>query len=459
MNWTAERLAQATAGQWLAAVAPTLWLGQIVTDTRKIQVGDVFLALKGERFDAHDFIAQAVAAGAAAVIVSRPIADVAVAQLLVDDTRLALGRLGQAQRELFPALKVVALTGSSGKTTVKQMLGSILAISAPTLMTRGNLNNDLGVPMMLLELTAKHQYAVMELGANHIGEIAYTTALVQPKVAGILNIGTAHMGEFGGRDGIARAKSEIFLGLPQHGIAVLPMQDDFVQTLTDAATHATSTLIRFGDGGEVCAVDVVSNPEHSEFELVTPAGQVTVHLPFAGAHNVDNALAAAAFATALQIPLAQIAQGLSQATNVKGRLAFTRRDHLTVIDDTYNANPHSVRAAAQVLCQQAGQRILVLGDIGELGAEAHSEHHSLGADLAQLPIQVLLAVGEYAATTIAAAQAQNPTLQAVAYTDKAALLADLQQLLAAQPAAVCVLVKGSRSATMETLCEALLETR
>ena len=459
MNWTAERLAQATAGQWLATVGPTWHLGQIVTDTRKIQQGDVFLALKGERFDAHDFIAQAVAAGAAAVIVSRPITDVSTPQLLVDDTRLALGRLGQAQRGLFPDLNVVALTGSSGKTTVKQMLGSILAIRAPTLMTRGNLNNDLGVPMMLLELTAKHQYAVMELGANHIGEIAYTTALVQPQVAGILNIGTAHVGEFGGRDGIARAKSEIFLGLPQHGIAVLPMQDDFVQTLTDAAKHATSTLIRFGDGGEVCAVDVASHPEHSDFELVTPAGQVAVHLPFAGAHNVDNALAAAAFATALQIPLPQIVQGLSQATNVKGRLAFSRHDLLTVIDDTYNANPHSVRAAAQVLCAQTGQRILVLGDIGELGASAHSEHHSLGADVAQLPIHALFAVGEYATTTIAAAKAQNSMLCAQAYSNKAALLTDLKQLLAVQPDAVCVLFKGSRSATMETLCEALLETR
>ncbi len=459
MNWTAERLAHATVGQWVTAVDHTLWLGQIVTDTRKIQRGDVFLALKGERFDAHDFIAQAVLAGASAVIVSRPIADVAVAQLLVDDTRLALGRLGQAQRALFPALQVVALTGSSGKTTVKQMLGSILSISAPTLMTRGNLNNDLGVPMMLLELTAEHQYAVMELGANHVGEIAYTTALVQPQVAAVLNIGTAHMGEFGGREAIAHAKSEIFLGLGSHGIAVVPMQDDFAQTLTDAAEHATSTLIRFGDGGEVCAVDVVSHPEHSEFELVTPAGQVAVRLPFAGQHNIDNALAAAALATALNIPLAQIAQGLAQATNIKGRLAFSRRDGLTVIDDTYNANPHSVRAAAQVLCAQVGQRILVLGDIGELGAEAHSEHHSLGCDLAQLPLQVLLAVGEYASTTIAAAQAQNPALHAQAYTDKTALFVDLQRVVAAQHASVCVLVKGSRSATMETLCEALLEAR
>jgi len=326
-------------------------------------------------------------------------------------------------------------------------------------MTRGNLNNDLGVPMMLLELTAQHQYAVLELGANHVGEIGYTTALVQPKVAGILNIGTAHMGEFGGRDGIARAKSEIFLGLPKHGIAVIPMRDDFAETLSAAAEQATPTLIRFGDGGEVCAVDVISYPEHSAFELVTPAGQVAVHLPFAGAHNIDNALAAAAFATALTIPLDQIAQGLSQATNVKGRLAFSRRDQLTVIDDTYNANPHSVRAAAEVLCAQVGRRILVLGDIAELGAAAHSEHHSLGHDLAQLPIFALLAVGEYAAATVAAAHAQNPTLHAEAYSDKAALLTDLKKLLAAQHDAVSVLVKGSRSATMETLCEALLETR
>ncbi|MFZ3192453.1 MAG: UDP-N-acetylmuramoyl-tripeptide--D-alanyl-D-alanine ligase [Moraxellaceae bacterium] len=459
MNWTFERLAQATAGQWLTAVEPTLWLGQIVTDTRKIQAGDVFLALKGERFDAHDFIAQAAAAGAAAVIVSRPLADVSIPQLLVDDTRLALGRLGQAQRALFAALQVVALTGSSGKTTVKQMLGSILSLTAPTLMTRGNLNNDLGVPMMLLELTEQHQYAVMELGANHVGEIAYTTRLVQPKVAGILNIGTAHMGEFGGREGIARAKSEIFLGLAKHGIAVLPMQDDFVDVLNAAAARATSTVIRFGDGGEVCAVDVSSQPEYSEFELVTPAGQALVRLPFAGRHNVDNALAAAAFATALNIPLAQIAQGLAQATNVKGRLAFSKRADLTVIDDTYNANPHSVRAAAQVLCTQAARRVLVLGDIGELGDAAVIEHAQLGHDLAQLPIDALLAVGQYAPATIGAAQATCAALYAHAYTDKASLLAELQAWIAAQDAAVCVLVKGSRSATMETLCEALLETR
>lgn len=459
MNWTFERLAQATAGQWDNAVTPTQALGQIVTDSRKVQQSDVFLALQGERFDAHDFVEQVAGAGAAAVIVSRLIAHVEIPQLLVDDTRLALGRLGQAQRYLFPALQVVALTGSSGKTTVKQMLGSILSLTAPTLMTRGNLNNDLGVPMMLLELTGQHQYAVMELGANHVGEIAYTTGLVQPKVAGILNIGTAHMGEFGGREGIARAKSEIFLGLPPDGIAVVPMQDDFAETIGAAAESATSTVIRFGDGGEVCAVDVSSQPEYSEFELVTPAGQALVRLPFAGRHNVDNALAAAAFATALNIPLAQIAQGLAQATNVKGRLAFSKRADLTVIDDTYNANPHSVRAAAQVLCTQAARRVLVLGDIGELGDAAVIEHAQLGHDIAQMPIDALLAVGQYAPATIGAAQATCSTLYAQSYQDKASLLAELQTWIAAQESAVCVLVKGSRSATMETLCEALLETR
>ncbi|MEC7119787.1 MAG: UDP-N-acetylmuramoyl-tripeptide--D-alanyl-D-alanine ligase [Pseudomonadota bacterium] len=455
--WTIERLAQATEGQWIQPLHISSRIGRIITDTRQIQAGDVFLALKGERFDAHDFVAQAAAAGAVAAIVARPIADVSIAQLQVADTRLALGALGAYHRQQFASLQVVALTGSSGKTTTKQMLGSILALSAPTLMTRGNLNNDLGVPMMLLELTADHQYAVMELGANHVGEIAYTTQLVQPQVAAVLNIGTAHLGEFGGREGIARAKSEIFQGLPASGTAIIPSAGDFQAVL--AAAAAPYPTQRFGQGGEVFASAIERLPTHSQFILNTPDGQTAIQLPFAGQHNIDNALAAAACALALGIPLAQIATGLAQATNVKGRLAFHHRELLTVIDDTYNANPHSVRAAAQVLAAQAGVKVLVLGDIGELGDEAAAEHQALGQDLAAMDLQHVLAVGEYARHTIAGVQRQTDQISAHAYTDKASLWTDLQAVLAAQSGMVSVLFKGSRSTTMETLCEALLEAR
>ena len=463
LAWSATRLAQVTQGQW-STEPLDLQSPRIITNTKLIQAGDVFLALRGERFDAHDFLAQAKAAGAVAAIVSRQV-DIDLPQLVVADTRLALGALGAAQRQALPQLRVAALTGSSGKTTVKEMLGSILSQSAQTLMTRGNLNNDLGVPMMLLELSADHQYAVMELGANHVGEIAYTSGMVAPQVAGVLNIGTAHMGEFGGREGIARAKSEIYGSLATDAVAIVPTQADFVEILQAAAAGHRS--IRFGEGGEVFATDVQVLAASSQFVLHTPAGQAHVELPFAGRHNVDNALAAAAFATALQMPLAQIVTGLQDCKGVKGRLQFSQHqtstgDQYTIIDDTYNANPHAVRAAGQVLAAQTGIKMMLLGDIAELGDAAAVEHTTLGADLATLSIDHVYAVGQYAAHTIdgynTALPASAGRAAGTAFLDKPSLMQALRQDLAAyrgQP--VTLLLKGSRSATMETLITDLLE--
>mgnify|MGYP000287576611 CR=1 FL=1 len=246
--WTAEQLQQATQGEWHQHKIPQGEIKRILTDSRHAEVGDVFLALKGERFDAHDFVAQVATQGCQIAIVERPI-DVDIAQLVVKDTRLALGDLGAYRRQQNAHLKVIALTGSSGKTTTKEMLGSILSRLAPTLITRGNLNNDLGVPMMLLELRPEHQYAVMELGASHQGEIDYTSNLVQPHVAGIINIGTAHLGEFGGRDGICRAKSEIYRHIDKAGTSIVPAADDFADTIRQAVQ--TEKVLSFGQGGDV----------------------------------------------------------------------------------------------------------------------------------------------------------------------------------------------------------------
>ena len=456
--WTVEDLQRATGGQWHDARRPDRdRLGAVVTDSRRVQPGEVFLALRGERFDAHDFVAQVAAAGAGAVVVSRPVT-VDVPQLVVEDTRLALGRLGRFHRQQMTGLKVAALTGSSGKTTTKQMLGSILSQQGPTLMTRGNLNNDLGVPMMLLELQPEHQFAVMELGANHVGEIGYTTALVQPDVAAVLNIGTAHMGEFGGREGIARAKSEIFSGLGAAGVAVIPAQDDFVAVLSAAA--AGHQPVRFGAGGEVDAGAIALHPAHSTFELVCPQGRVPVVLPFAGRHNIDNALAAAALALALGVDLQTIASGLASAANVRGRLTFLAdfagQPGVTVIDDTYNANPHAVRAAAQVLCQQAGQRLLVLGDIAELGDDAEAEHFALGQALAALPLDGLYATGPLSAHTVAGYR-QAGGQNALHAPECPQLVQALQAQMSTGPRPLTLLFKGSRSARMETLIDALEE--
>ncbi len=466
-QWNATELATATGGAWHHA--PTLGGGgqqnfsitKIISNTRLIQAGDAFLALIGERFDAHDFVVEAIQQGATAVIVSRLVPDMSIPQLLVDDTRLALGRIAAAHRQRFPDLITLALTGSSGKTTTKEMLGSILRFHShhdDVLITRGNLNNDLGVPMMLLELTPRNRFAVLELGANHIGEIAYTTTMVQPKVAGILNIGTAHVGEFGGREGIARAKSEIFQGLQQNGIAVIPAVDDFYDVIASAAQ--SFKRIRFGghaQNSDVFATQIQILPTSSQFTLNTHSGSTHINLPFAGAHNIENSLAAAAFALALNIPLATIAQGLNDAQNTKGRLNFIQHTlpngTLTLIDDTYNANPHSVRAAAQVLTAQTGIRVLVLGDIGELGDSAAKEHQDLGRDLVLMPLDAIFAVGEYAADTMMDTAASSVHTEAFVNKEQlfSALKDWLQPHMTKSAYHINILFKGSRFTQMETL--------
>ncbi|MCI3878699.1 UDP-N-acetylmuramoyl-tripeptide--D-alanyl-D-alanine ligase [Acinetobacter higginsii] len=450
--WTAEQLQQATQGEWFQQNIPQGEIKRILTDSRHAEAGDTFLALKGERFDAHNFVAQVAAQGCQIAIVDHPV-DVDIAQLIVKDTRLALGQLGAYRRQHNPQLKVIALTGSSGKTTTKEMLGSILSRLAPTLITRGNLNNDLGVPMMLLELRPEHQYAVMELGASHQGEIDYTSNLVQPHVAGILNIGTAHLGEFGGREGICRAKSEIYAHILPQGTAIVPAQDDFSETIRENAQ--THSMLSFGEGGDIFATDIQLHPQSAQFNLHTPQGIRAVNLPFAGAHNVQNAAAATAFALAIGIALDDIVQGLEQAQGAKGRLNFIQHQHHLFIDDTYNANPTSMRAAAQVLLQQQGLKVMVMGDIGELGDSSWQEHHDLGRDLVSLPLEHLVVVGEFAE---AAQQGSSHSEKLHAFATQAEALPFLINLVQThQPQSMSFLFKGSRYTHMETLMADLME--
>ncbi|WP_336935844.1 UDP-N-acetylmuramoyl-tripeptide--D-alanyl-D-alanine ligase [Acinetobacter soli] len=453
--WTAAQLQHATQGHWHNGRAPSTQIKRILTDSRHAEAGDVFLALKGERFDAHDFVAQVAANGCQIAIVERPL-NLDICQLVVSDTRLALGHLGAYRRQQYPDLQVMALTGSSGKTTTKEMLGSILSRLAPTLVTRGNLNNDLGVPMMLLELKPEHRYAVMELGASHQGEIDYTSQLVQPHVAGILNIGTAHLGEFGGRDGICRAKSEIYHHIDVAGTSIVPANDDFTQQIRQAVR--TQKHLSFGDGGEVYATDVVLHAQSSEFHLHTPRGQAHVILPFAGEHNVDNALAATAFALAMGIELNDIVTGLEHAQGAKGRLNFIRHQQHLFIDDTYNANPGSMRAAAGVLAQQIGVKVMVTGDIGELGDASTQEHFDLGHDLVLEAIDYVVAVGEYAAAMQQGAQRSKHPEKLTAFATQADALPFLIELTHQhQPQFMSFLFKGSRYTHMETLMADLME--
>lgn len=454
--WTAEELVQATQGYWYQDKAPLTDLKRILTDSRHAEKGDIFLALKGERFDAHDFIAQVASNGCEVAIVSQPLA-IDICQLVVEDTRLALGHLGAYRRAQNPQLKVIALTGSSGKTTTKEMLGSILSRLAPTLITRGNLNNDLGVPMMLLELQAEHQYAVMELGASHQGEIDYTSNLVQPHVAGIINIGTAHLGEFGGREGICRAKSEIYAHIDKTGISIVPAQDDFIADIQKAVT--TERTLSFGEGGDVFATEIELLAQSAQFTLNTPQGCSTVNLPFAGMHNVSNATAATAFALAIGIDLQDIVQGLELAQGAKGRLNFIQQDKYLFIDDTYNANPTSMLAAGEVLAQQEGIRVMVMGDIGELGATAAQQHYLLGRDLVSMKgLNFIVAVGEFSPAIQEGARSTQYGKKLQAFLNQEQALPFLISLVEThQPQKMSFLFKGSRYTHMETLMTDLME--
>ncbi len=454
--WTAAQLAEATQGYWYQERQPQGSIKRILTDSRHAEAGDAFLALKGERFDAHNFVAQVAEKGCQIAIVEHPL-EIDIAQLVVPDTRLALGHLGAYRRQHNPQLKVIALTGSSGKTTTKEMLGSILGRLAPTLITRGNLNNDLGVPMMLLELRAEHQYAVMELGASHQGEIDYTSNLVQPHVAGILNIGTAHLGEFGGREGICRAKSEIYAHIAADGTAIVPADDDFAEVIRQAVRNPK--VLSFGAGGDVFATEVELLAQSAKFTLHTPQGVRVVNLPFAGAHNVQNATAATAFALALEISLDDIVAGLEQAQGAKGRLNFIQHQGQLFIDDTYNANPTSMRAAADVLAQQNGIKVMVLGDIGELGDSAAQQHYMLGRDLVSIKaLNFVVAVGEFAPATQEGARSTQYGKKLQAFLNQEQALPFLIDLVKThQPQSMSFLFKGSRYTHMETLMADLME--
>lgn len=453
--WTAAQLADATQGYWLNEKVPQGNIKRILTDSREAEKADAFLALQGERFDAHDFIAQVSAQGCEIAIVSHPV-DADICQLVVENTRLALGHLGAYRRAQNSQLKVIALTGSSGKTTTKEMLGSILSRLAPALITRGNLNNDLGVPVMLLELRAEHQYAVMELGASHQGEIDYTSNLVQPHVAGIINIGTAHLGEFGGRDGICRAKSEIYAHIAKTGTSIVPAADDFTDTIRQAVQ--TEQVLSFGENGDVFATEIELHPQSSSFTLNTPNGLRQVNLPFAGEHNVQNATAATAFALAIGIALNDIVTGLEQATGAKGRLNFIAAKNHLFIDDTYNANPTSMRAAAEVLAQQEGVKVMVIGDIGELGASAAQQHYMLGRDLVATGVNFVVAVGEFAPATQEGARSTQYGKKMQAFLTQEQALPFLLSLIEThQPQSMSFLFKGSRYTHMETLMADLME--
>jgi len=425
-------------------------IGRINTDSRAIKPGDVFVALKGERFDGHDFIADVAKAGAAAVVVSAK-QNVDTAQIIVDDTLRALGCIARMNRRNFHG-KLVALTGSAGKTTTKDMITSVLSQAGSVLSTSGNLNNEIGVPQTLLSIQSSHQFAVIEMGAGKRGDIAYLMQFVQPDVALLTNASAAHIKGFGSEQAVAETKGEIFSTAPANAAVVTNLDSpyaDLWQTLIGSHRQ-----IGFGiDSSDikseaaVRAANIESKPWGSRFSLHINSDVQTIELMVPGMHNIANALAAASVAHALGLSLQSIKTGLEQFSGSKARLQ--RKIGIsgcTLIDDTYNANPSSMASAIAVLASQNAPRVLVMGDMAELGELSDDEHQHLLQLAESSPIETIYLHGEqFARAAKAARRAQH-------FADKADIVARLNLKLTF---ACTVLVKGSRSMRMEVVIEAL----
>ncbi|NIH15457.1 UDP-N-acetylmuramoyl-tripeptide--D-alanyl-D-alanine ligase [Serratia symbiotica] len=424
---------------------------EVKTDTRKVTTGCLFVALKGEHFDAHDCADAAVAAGAGALLVSQRLA-LDAPQLVVADTRLALGQLAAWVRQQVP-VRLVAMTGSSGKTSVKEMTTAILSECGEVLYTAGNFNNDIGVPLTLLRLQPQHDFAVIELGANHIGEIAYTSALARPQAALINNLAAAHLEGFGSLEGVAQAKGEIFTGLPADGVAIINADNNdwphWQSMLSGKTVRCFSP--QASAGVEFFASEVRGDGNGTQFQLHSPFGSAEIVLPLPGRHNVANALAAAALAMSVGASLKSVRQGLSQLQAVPGRMfPIVLAANKLLLDDSYNANVGSMTTAAQVLAEMPGYRVMVVGDMDELGAEAKEYHRQVGEATRRAGIEKVISVGGLSRVlSMASGNGEH-------YQDKTAVIARVAELLV-EHEVITVLIKGSHRASMQHVVCALQE--
>lgn len=434
-------------------------VASVSIDTRLFNPGQLYIAIKGQQFDGNDFLPEAEAAGAAAAIVNTGIAQksagkVTVPLVEVNDTHDALAKLAAAWRQRSQVKAVFGVTGSNGKTTVKEMLAAILGVNDSVLYTKGNLNNDIGVPLTLLRLTEEHRYAVIEMGANHPKEIEYTSRIAKPDVALITNVGAAHIEGFGSLNGVAKTKGEIFETLSSEGIAVINRDDAFYAFWLTVVGGRQFKTFGLSSQADVTAKSIATKVEAdgfvTRFELQTAHGAVTVNLKLAGRHNVMNALAASAACLAAGISLEQIKQGLEHAQPVTGRLQLLHgRLGNRVIDDTYNANSASLKAGLDVLSAFPGKRWLVLGAFGELGDESLKIHQEIAAPVKASGVERLLAVGADTKQTVDA------------FGEGATFFATQDELIAALTQELkgdeTILIKGSRAQQMENVARALVD--
>lgn len=415
----------------------------VCCDSRQVRDGMLFAALAGERSDGHDYVEQAVAAGASVLLLSRPV-DADVPQLITTDVLRAMGRLAAVWRSQLGA-KVIAITGSNGKTTTREMVASILRMDSEVHATEGNYNNELGLPLTLFGLDERHRFTVLELGASKAGDIRYLAGVAKPDVGLVTNVGPAHLQGFGDEEGVARAKGELYSSLPTDGFAVINADEPWAPLWHEQSTAGNTLTFGFGEDRDVHAV-----PGEEFHQVSTPQGRFQLRLHLPGEHNLMNALAAAAVTTALEVPIEQIAAGLESTLPVPGRLNLIHAEAgWTVIDDTYNANPASLYAALQVLTRERGEPWLVLGDMKELGPSGGKMHAEMGEAAASLGVRRLFAIGEMTEATaraFGAGGAHFPDYESLVD----ALLSELHT-------GVACLVKGSRSMAMEQVVRRISE--
>lgn len=418
-------------------------------DSRQLSQGELFVALPGEHVDGHDFLAQAHARGAGGALVSRPSAVDLLSQIQVADTELALGDLASAARARMHA-RVVGITGSSGKTTVKNMLAAIFATCGPTHASSGNHNNEIGLPLSVLATPADTEYAVFEMGAGKPGDIAYLAAIARPAVGIITNIAPAHVARLGSVEGVAETKAALYEALPADGVAVVPADDAFTTYFLRVAGNRQ--VLRFGleKGADVSAEDLHCAIGGSEFTLVSGMDRIDVRLALPGRHQVMNALAAAAAAIALEVPLDRIRTGLAALAPAAGRgLRLETPGGWVLIDDSYNANPSSLAAATNLLAMAGGERWLVMGDMAELGDEEDARHAEAGSQARAAGLDRLFASGSLGRHAVEAFGAGGEHCEG-----NQALLVSLRRQL--HPGVTC-LIKGSRSARMEEVVQGLID--
>lgn len=427
-------------------------IASVSIDTRAIQTGDLYVAIKGHQFDGNEFVDKAEQLGAVAALLNKGFTTT-LPHILVDDTRLALGKLASAWREKSSA-KEVGVTGSNGKTTVKEMTAAILATAGSVLYTKGNLNNDIGVPLTLLRLNENHQYAVVEMGANHPGEIAYVSAIAKADVVILNNAGAAHIEGFGSLEGVAKAKGEIIETLKSDGIAVLNRADNYFDYWHSVAGNRKVLSFGLDDSADVYAkniqAEIVEDAFVTAFYLVTARSLVKINLSLAGQHNVLNALAAASAALALGIDLENIKAGLESMKPVTGRMQpLVGRLGNIIIDDTYNANADSLKAGLDVLSNSPGEHWVVLGAFGELGQESAKIHEEIGELISSKGVVRLLAIGPDAKNSV-----RTFGKGATFFDSQEELISTLNTELKGNET---ILVKGSRVQQMEKVVAALVD--